>query len=580
MIPMPRTMDRPERNDRILNWVIWFAFTSSMILLFLLVTAFSAHAQWPTSPHAPLVICNDASTQRDLRVVADDAGGWYVLWTDDRTTSLRFAVYGQRVDAQGNLLWEPNGRLIQEVPGRSINYLTASRMNNGRLLLAYSSGADHVSGDTLRAQTYDGEGVPQWAGPTLLACPGLLPDGSTSGGNNWPRSVVTDEGVFIGWDCQVIGATAYAYITRVREDGSTAIPEQGVPVSALNNPFLGGPWAMRSDRAGGLLLEKRMGNGAGAPLRAMRVGSMGEPLWPEHLLVSANSNGLYYEWSTAVAPTGQVNSVWANSYDLRMAIYDTTGVLFNATAPIDVCVQPDVQENPFVVQSADATTVYWADNRGGNGRQVYMQRYDVDDAPEFTENGVLAMQANGNLNGFPRAIAAENDTHILTLFTSADLQGGTPGFRAGRVTSTGTNLWSDTTRFSVPNLGPSGGTDYALVSDGDGGAAAFWFNWENNAIYAARLDRDGRMGDFTGIDERAAVHFEVYPNPATDRLTLAAAVPLEHVMVHACDGRTIAVPVSRRDAGLVLDIAGLASGTYILSVQHSTGRTAQRFIKQ
>ena len=149
--------------------------------------------------------------------------------------------------------------------------------------------------------------------------------------------------------------------------------------------------------------------------------------------------------------------MWGNGYDLRMAIYDTTGVLINTTAPIDVCIQADVQENPFVVQSVDETTVFWADNRAsaGNGRQVFMQRFDANLAqPLLPENGVLAMQVNGNNISYPRAFVAEDNSFIVAMYTAFDIGGGTSGFRVGRVTNTGTNLWSDTTRFCNGPLGP------------------------------------------------------------------------------------------------------------------------------
>ena len=77
----------------------------------------------------------------------------------------------------------------------------------------------------------------------------------------------------------------------------------------------------------------RATNGSGAPMYAMRVDSMGNQLWPQLLEVSANSSGLSYEWTTAVAPTSRVNTIWGYGYDLRMSIYDTTGVLFNSNAP-------------------------------------------------------------------------------------------------------------------------------------------------------------------------------------------------------------------------------------------------------
>ena len=278
-------------------------------LLTLAATLFvlSTHAQWPTDPNDPLVICNDDSNQRDQRVVADGSGGWYVLWADDRSETGKYKVYGQRVNSQGIPQWELNGRLIQEVPGRSINFLGATRLVNDNLFLAYISGSDATSGDTVRAMAYDDEGAPVWAEPTLLAYPGPLPGGGTSGGNYYPRVAAVLGGAYVGWGTNPVGAADYIYIARVKPDGTTDMPEQGVAVSTMNNPVTAGPWVMRHDLVGGLMIERRWGNGSGAPLRAQRVDSMGVQLWPSFAEVSANSSGLGYEWSTAIAPNGRLN---------------------------------------------------------------------------------------------------------------------------------------------------------------------------------------------------------------------------------------------------------------------------------
>jgi hypothetical protein len=266
-----------------------------------------------------------------------------------------------------------------------------------------------------------------------------------------------------------------------------------------------------------------------------------------------------------------------------MALYDTSGVLFNM-APVPVCLQTDVQENPFVVQTTTETTVFWADNRSsvGNGRQVFMQRYDANGAPLLAADGVLAMQCNGNLNGFPRAIAAENNSHIVALYTSADLLGGIPGFRVGRVTNTGTNLWSDTTRFCTPALGPNGGTDFSMTSDGDGGVMAAWFNWQNNAIYAARLDRWGRMGDFTAVEERDALELSLHPNPTRDRITVQAhrAGALESLRILAADGRLVHREAAGGQPLRTIDVSGLPEGMYTLLVEQDGRIGSIRFVKQ
>jgi len=545
----------------------------------------TAQAQWPTDPNDPLVVCNDASDQRELRVVGDGSGGWYVLWIDNRIATDRYAVFGQRVNSQGIPQWEPNGRLIQEVPGRSLNMFAVNRLSNGNLFMAYISGPTVLtSGDTVRAMAYDGEGAPVWAEPTLLAVPGMLPGGGNGYANYYPRVTPVLNGMFVGWGSWPVGGADYVHVARVLNDGTNMMPLQGIEVASLNNSIASGPWTMRHDLAGGLLLEERWGNGAGAPLYAMRVDSMGNQLWPVNLVVSANSGGLAYEWTTAVAPTARVNSIWGNGYDLRMAIYDTTGVLFNTDAPIDVCIHPDVQENPFVVQSATETTVFWADNRAalGGGRQVFMRRFDADGNALQPAEGVLAMQCNGNQNGFPRAIQAEDDSHIVAMIAPFANNDATPGFRVGRITSTGTNLWSDTTRFTTTAFAPNDLVSYALVSDGDGGAACFWFNSTNNAIYAARLDRNGRMGDFTGVAELERSNLSLFPNPTTDRITLQSrdGRALGDLHIHAADGRVVRA-MGRIGTSLIdLDVVDLPAGLYTLIATTEGQRSTMRFVKQ
>lgn len=572
------SMARPCCTERVLNVLIWTCLAIGLAFLLLLATAFKAQAQWPTDPADPLPICNDASYQKNLGILADGQGGYIVLWTDNRLATDRYAIFGQRMNVQGDLLWEPNGRLIQEVPGRSINFYGGALMSNNNFLLAYTSGVGQFTADSLHAMAYDVDGQPVWAQPTLLAQPGLLPGGGTANGHYYPRVAKVLNGTFIGWGSNPIGAADYVHIARVLNDGTNLMPVQGVEVTSMNNSIVTGPWTFRHDLNGGLLLEERWGNGSGAPLYAMRVDSLGNQLWPALLNVSANSLGLSYEWTTAVAPTSRVNSIWGYGYDLRMSIYDTTGVLLNSGAPIDVAVQTDVQENPFVVQTADESTVFWSDNRtgAGNGRQVFMQRFDATGDPLLTANGVLAMQMNGNLIGFPRGIAVGDGTHIVAMFSGVDQLGGTGGFRAGRITNTGTNLWSDTTIFAIPSKGPNGGSAYGLVSDGNVGVIAIWFNWEDDAIYTARIDSGGHLGpdNTTGIvDPDRSDALKVFPVPANDRVSIATDATMlgQRAVIELFDatGRRLHTEqVSALGALQSVDLsAELKEGLYLLMVR-------------
>jgi len=79
--------------------------------------------------------------------------------------------------------------------------------------------------------------------------------------------------------------------------------------------------------------------------------------------------------------------------------------------------------------------------------------------------------------------------------------------------------------------------------------------------------------------ERGDVH--VVPNPATERITIAAFdSAVDFVRIIAADGRTVMTKAVRADRS-VMDISHLDSGWYVLLAEGSSGRTGRYpFIKQ
>ena len=543
--------------------------------------ALSTAAQWSVDPGSPLVICDAPSNQQSLRVLRDGSGGRYILWTDDRLGANDIAVYGQRIDAMGVAQWDVDGRLIQHVAGRCINYLAATVLDDGDLLLATITGNTPNTTDTLYAMAYDDQGAEVWDAPRVLAYPGNLPGGGISTGVYDPRVITTPGAALVAWQTNPMGAADYITMTRLRNDGTPTLPLQGVFVGGLNNPFTSGPWGMRTDLSHGALLERRQGNGMGAPLLALRVDSTGSALWPNALTVSANSSGLGYEWHSALEPTGRTVSVWGNGYDLRMAHYDTTGVLLNPNNAIDVVVQADVQENPFVLHADGKTFVTWADTRStfGGQRQVFMQRFDAAGQPELAVNGIPAWLTNHGWNGVPRMLPSDPGSLIHVMVTTGTTSGTTYGFRAMRTDHDANAQWADTVRFCDAALNPDFATGWSVSSDDDGGAVAVWLHPGGNTIYAARLDRNGRLGDVTGVDEVPEPALVMaYPNPAQDAITfdLPASARILAVELFDARGRRIGIAHTQR----TLDIRALNPGLYTARLLTSEGVRTSRFIKQ
>jgi hypothetical protein len=368
-------------------------------------------------------------------------------------------------------------------------------------------------------------------------------------------------------------ANTWPVACRIATDGTLLHPLQGHFINIHGGPR---PYLINSDLAGGFIIEKSAGSD-NAPLQAQRVDADGNSLWATPLIVTQGNPGLWYAYHSRMnTDTGVMTTVWENQQQQRLFVarYDTSGTMVTNT-PDTVNNVPGGNANPHVTLHDGSIWVVWADSRPPyTTAQVHAQRYDANGVAQWIQDGALVMQPNSNGNT-PRFMGSEDGTVILATTS----QWG--GFRAQRVLPDASTAWADTVRFCVYQKMPAG-TAFSLQDDGDGGVASVWFNWTDNAIYAARLDRNGRLGDFTSVEERALPAFSLFPNPAQDMITLQnlGGKPLGELRIHAADGRMV------RDLGrtlmdrIAIDVQDLPPGLYVVVSGGTAGRAVQRFVKQ
>ena len=75
-----------------------------------------------------------------------------------------------------------------------------------------------------------------------------------------------------------------------------------------------------------------------------------------------------------------------------------------------------------------------------------------------------------------------------------------------------------------------------------------------------------------GVDVREAAQVHVFPNPATDRVTVSAETPIDQIQVFGIDGRLLGSQNANSDAHVV-DIHNFATGIYILKIRMKDGET-------
>lgn len=141
-----------------------------------------------------VTLCNAPGEQTLSSMISDGEGGVIVVWQDGRT--FPHQVYGQRVDAKGQTLWDTNGLLISSARG-SIPQIVRSSDNYFIVVWRDDDGSGNSRMDYLRAQkltpngyaVWDPDGVKITEDPEAPASFVAAPDES---GGGWSFSWMTE----------------------------------------------------------------------------------------------------------------------------------------------------------------------------------------------------------------------------------------------------------------------------------------------------------------------------------------------------------------------------------------------------
>ena len=152
----------------------------ALTLLSVLIVIDIARAEWSSSVTQNLPLCTAENEQRFPVLIADGQGGTIVAWSDARHANRD--VFAQRVSATGDMHWNENGIPICDLPSSQSWPLIASDTMGGAILVwgdtrhgnqdSYAQRID-ANGNKL----WDSEGMPVCTHPTLQDDLNAIADG-------------------------------------------------------------------------------------------------------------------------------------------------------------------------------------------------------------------------------------------------------------------------------------------------------------------------------------------------------------------------------------------------------------------
>ena len=281
------------------------------------------------------VICNAITDQRDPRICSDGAGGAIITWYDYRSGSNN-DIYAQHIDSSGTVLWTSNGEAICTEVDHQENPQICSDGAGGAII----AWEDQRNGDEdIYTQHIDSDGVVQWEDNGKVIC--------TASNVQEILQICSDGvgGAFIGWEDERSG-NKDIYAQHVNLNGAMQWMNNGKAICTASNDQV--YLQICSDGAGGVITT-----------------------WKD--LRSGTHNDIYAQH---VNLSGTIQ--WMN----------------NGKA---ICTADEGQSNPQVCSDGTGGAIItWQDYRSGSKNDIYAQRIDLNGDLKWMFNGIPICMADGS----------------------------------------------------------------------------------------------------------------------------------------------------------------------------------------
>ncbi|MGC9337049.1 MAG: T9SS type A sorting domain-containing protein [Candidatus Cloacimonadia bacterium] len=178
------------------------------------------------------ILCNASGTQSNVKMAPDGDGGFIFAWRDRRYEN-DGDIFAQRVNINGNLLWDDEGVEIYSGSGRQRNPRITQASDPGAII-AWEDGRNHIEYFDIYGQKIGLNGSLVWDSRGIEIC-------TADNNQREPRLIGdTNGGCYVVWEDARVGGHPHEdiYIQHVNADGSPLWQENGKPIcDAIGTQF-------------------------------------------------------------------------------------------------------------------------------------------------------------------------------------------------------------------------------------------------------------------------------------------------------------------------------------------------------
>jgi len=323
------------------------------------------------------------------------------------------------------------------------------------------------------------------------------------------------------------------YAQRIDAYGNALWGTDGIPICTLQTGMGVGtgapPQKIISDDAGGAIIVWTDGR-YDADIFAQHIDAAGNILWDSTgIPICTIMNTQQYDAELVGDGAGGAIIVWRDGRsdvtdaDIYAQRIGGDGLVHWAENGVPVSVAPNYQLSPEIIEDGNGGAIItWTDYRdyATTGEDIYVQRIDSSGVVQWTSNGALVCNADGNQEY--SVICKSLDGSSIIAWTDQRYSSSTGmDIYAQRINSSGTPQWTADGIGMCTSIRAQNSLD--IVSDNSGGTFIVWEDsrvsptYDDRDIYAQFVDASGtKYWGFYGIPVCTADDYQFKPRVIPD----------------------------------------------------------------
>ena len=329
-------------------------------------------------------VCSLVGMQISINMEPDNEGGVFIIWVDSRHPSKD--LFGQHLSASGNAQWTQNGIPIADGLGDEIQN-TMLPDGQGGFIIAYTH--SYASNDDLYAKHFDANGTMTWPNPVFIS--------NANGNQSDIRMAALTDGDFVVTWQDKRNTDPDIYAQKINLAGDLLWGDYLVVYSdqdGLARPQLSPRIVKTSDNCAIIVWEDFSLDTQNADLFAQKISTTGTKLWSEEGVALCTAEFAQYGPRMAPDDNGGCYVVWddlrngnAPNDDIYAQHLSSTGVALWEANGKPICTAPNQQNGSLIKVSNNTVFINWMDIRNGSVG-IYYQSLSSTGTPLLATNGV------------------------------------------------------------------------------------------------------------------------------------------------------------------------------------------------